>query len=129
MPAASSITLTDVNTVSHVFAPTKINSGGQSQLKDRDHSSTSAGDKKLIIDFSEADANRPTHKTKVRLIVPNEVTVDSVTSVRDFGQMICEFFVPEGMTSAELTEFMSLCEETIKNSVIQGYVTDQDELW
>lgn len=127
MPSASSISLADGTSTARSFDPQSI-TPASSTLVYRGGTS-SAGNTQLILELSPANANRPTNRVKIRVNKPVEQTVDSVTTVAYTARFVGEFVLPEEMTSGELDDILAFAKNAMANSVIGGYVTDQDPLY
>jgi hypothetical protein len=129
MPAASAISIDDgkATPVTHTFVPQQI-SPSESTFVDKD-SVTSAGQKQLIIGFSPRSTKRSTDRVKVRLNMPIESTVDTVTAVAYTGRMSSDFVIPDQMTLAERTDFAALCANAISHAIIQGNIVDLEPVY
>lgn len=122
MPDAANILLNDSVPAAHTFEPVSI-LPERSLLVDRD-STTSAGQKTLQAGLSIARSNRPTNRVNIRLSMPTETTVDSVTTVAYTARFNADVVLPEQMTATERADFAAFIKNAFADSVIAGYIED-----
>jgi hypothetical protein len=127
MPAAANISLNDSTPAAHTFEPQSI-LPERSVLVDRD-STTSGGFKTLQAGLSPARPSRPTNRVNLRLSMPTEQTVDTVTSVAYTARCNIDVVLPEEMTTTERAHFAAFVKNMLADSVINGYIEDLDPMY
>lgn len=127
MPTASAITLTDLNTLDHVFTPRNIS--GTKALFTNGASNTIGGEEQLILSLDRANVNRTTTKVNVRLNVPIEHQVDGVYVVDDIARLNADIIVPSSLTDAQRDVLASLIEKAFSNATVKGYIEDGEPVY
>lgn len=127
MPTAANILLNDSVPAAHTFEPLSI-TPERSVLVDRD-STTSAGFKTLQAGLSPARPSRPTNRVNIRLSMPTEQTVDSVTTVAYTARLNVDCVLPEEMTATERADFAAFVKNALADTVINGYIEDLDPMY
>lgn len=129
MPSASTISLNDgqATPVSHDFTPNQI-SPNSSTFVDKD-STTSAGQKKLILTFSPASVSRQTTRVGVRFAMPIEQTVDGVTSVAYTARFNGDVVIPDQMTQAQRDDLAAFISNALAHTVVSGSISDLDPVY
>jgi len=123
MPSASSISINDATPTAHVFVPISV-TPQLSLFRNTADASISASEEQVGLSISRASAQRDTNKVKVTLSVPHEQTIDGAVVVRSTARGICEFILPDDMTSTERADFAKLMANALDHADIAGYLTD-----
>jgi hypothetical protein len=127
MPTAADIVLNDSAPAAHTFEPQSITPDKAVHV-DRD-STTSAGQKNLILGVSPARPSRPTNRVTVRLNMPVEYTVDGVVRVRDIARHSSDTVLPEAMTTTEREDFAAFIMNAYANAVVKGLVEELEPVY
>lgn len=124
MATPANVVLND-GTTDHTFKPVSVGNG-RAVLVARE-GTTSAGDPRLILDFSEAYSGRKTDKFGFRLNQPIEVTDgDGVTTVRSTPLFAGNVVLPDDMTAAERSVFVAMAQALVAHAVWSAYAEDRD---
>lgn len=129
MPSASNIVLADgqATPANHTFEPKRIGPD-LAVFSDRD-STTSAGQKQLILGFSATSANRSTDRVTMRIAMPIEQVVDGVTVVAYTARVSCDVVIPESLTQAQRDDLAAFFKNAAADAIVQGMITDLDPVY
>ncbi len=128
MPAISTIEALDseATPVAHNFVPVS-STPTRNVLANVSAANTPMGQEKLVIDYSQPTAQRPTYRIKLNLAYPIEV-LDSDTglySVAHTARAVLDFTVPEAMIQGDRENFYEVFRTILSNNTeISGYVGD-----
>lgn len=128
MASTVTITLNDgqATPVAHDFVPGYRN-GNTLTCINRD-ADTSAGNYKLVLGFSPASANRPTDRIGLRLNMPREHVVDSVTEVADIARFSCDIVIPDGFEDTDRADLYAFLKNLFAHASIQDYIENLDPM-
>lgn len=129
MPTASSIVLNDGQgtPAAHTFEPQSV-VPSRTVLVDRD-STTSAGQKQLILGLDPSKPGRSTSRVNIRFNYPVEHTVDGIVEVAYVARFSGDVVIPDQMTQAERDNLAAFLSNAFANSVVSGYVADLDPMY
>lgn len=124
MPAASTLSIYDgqATPVAHNFVPLTV-TPSRTVFVNRE-SNTSAGNLKVIAEFSPQSPTRPTDRIKISFVMPKEHLVDGVYVVSDVARYSSDFVIPATFTQAEKDDFAAYVKNTLANADIQGLIAD-----
>jgi len=130
MPTASAISINDGQgtPVSHQFDPQYVGSDNQ-VFVDKSVATTSAGRASIITSFSAANGSRKTNRISLRINLPIEQTIDSVTTVAYTLRYSGEVIVPEMATQAERDDLAAFVKNAWANTVLNALVSDLDPIY
>jgi hypothetical protein len=80
----------------------------------------------LVLSFKPATASRATDRVNLRLSVPTEQTIDSLTAVAYVARGNVDVVLPEQMTAAERGHFAALLSNAVAHAILQDSISDLD---
>lgn len=126
MSALANLVIADNTPTNHTFYPIS-RENGVLRFVNRE-STTQAGNMLASLSLAYAQKGKAVNRVRTSFVHPFEVTVDGLTTVRDFAQANTDFILPVGMTAAELTRFATMHKNMQALAAVFAYYGSLDPM-